>query len=177
MALRGAMLRAPFNRKAPLASRSHLHTANKRPLSSSVLGGGGLGGLDEVPEFGILLERFILAGGKAGAEEEVLEGVPVQDAVDDHAKLMALEVDAVVANAETVHGASSALELAEVFQVRAHDLLGQAAEFAQNIELQVLGHARELSSTGRVEDDLERAHLVRLVELVARTGIEPVFRP
>ena len=78
--------------------------------------------------------------------------------MDHDAEFVALEVDAEITDAEAVHDPPGALQLAEVLQLGAHDFLGQAPEFAQDVELQVLGHFGEFSRAGRIENDLKRSH-------------------
>src|SRR6266550_3866233 len=56
--------------------------------------------LDEFPEFWIFLKRLIFADLDAGTEEKILERVPAQDAVDEHAELVAFKINAVVADAK-----------------------------------------------------------------------------
>jgi hypothetical protein len=115
---------------------------------------------DELPELGIVLERLVLAHLDAGTEEEILEGVPAHDAVDENAKRVALKINTVIANPEAVEDVTVALELAEIFQFAADDLLGQATEVAENLELQFLGHPRKLGGTGRRENNLKWAHQI-----------------
>ena len=87
-----------------------------------------------------------------------------------HAEIMLLEINPVVPHAEPVQNAAIAFQFAEVIQLRAHDLLREAAKFAQHLKLQLLRHARQFGRAGRREYDLK--HVV----LVARTGIEPSSR-
>src|ERR1019366_7789113 len=95
---------------------------------------------------------------QAGAEQEVLEGVAVEDTVHHQAELVPLEIDAVIADAEPVQDASGALEFAELVQFGVHDLLRQATKLAEDLKLQFLGHPCQFRRAGRVEDDLEWAH-------------------
>jgi len=55
---------------------------------------GTFGFLDELPEFRVLLEGLVFAGLDAGAEEEIVQGVLAQDAMDEDAGRMALKIDA-----------------------------------------------------------------------------------
>ena len=116
------------------------------------------GGCDQFPEFGVLLEGFVFADGQAGAEEEVFEAVLAQDAVDDDAEFVALEIDAVIPEAEAVQELVVAFEPTEAFEVGAHHFLGEAAKLAEDLQLEFLGHLREFGGAGGVEDDLEGAH-------------------
>jgi spore coat protein U-like protein len=83
----------------------------------------------------------------------------IEDAVHDQAQLVALEINAVIAHAEAMQGAACALEFAEFIEFGLHDLLGQAAKFAQNVQLQFLGHPGQFCGAGWVKDDLERTHV------------------
>jgi len=116
------------------------------------------GGLDEFPEFRIFLQRLIFTDLDAGTKEEILECVPAHDAMNQHAERVALKVNAVVADAEAVQDVPVAFQFAEILQFAAHDLLWQAAEVAENLQLQFLGHSRQLGRGGRREDDLKGAH-------------------
>src|ERR1051326_5989428 len=80
--------------------------------------------------------------------------------MDDDAKLMSLEVDSVVADPKTMHDFAGAFELSEMFQIGAHDFLRQAPKFAEDVELQIFWHTRQLGGTGRIKDDLKRAHFL-----------------
>jgi hypothetical protein len=84
--------------------------------------------------------------------------MPAEDAVDDHAQVVPLEIDPVIADAEAVQDPARALEFAEVIQLGMHDLLGQSTEFAEDLELQFLGHLRQLRGAGGIKNDLEGAH-------------------
>jgi hypothetical protein len=119
---------------------------------------GTFGGFDELPEFRIFLQGFVLAELEAGAEKEILERVPAQDAVDEHAELVALKINAVIAEAETVEDVAVAFELAEIFQFAGDDVLRQAAKIAEDLELKFLGHPREFRRAGGREDDLKCVH-------------------
>ena len=138
----------------------------------NLTGIGGSGGLDQVPKLGVLLEGLIFADGKIRAEEKIFERVFAEDSVDDEAEIVALEVDAVVADPEPVQRPPFPFQFSEAFQLGGHHLLRKPSEFAEDIELKFLGHSRQFGGAGGVEDDLEGSH-----KLVARTGVEPVFRP
>ena len=100
---------------------------------------------------------FVLTGGQVGAEEEIADGVPAEDAVDDDAEDVPLEVEAVIAEAVAGEGAPVAGEGAEV-GVLALEFLREAAELAEDVQLEVPGELAEFGGTGRIEDDLERLH-------------------
>jgi 7,8-dihydroneopterin aldolase/epimerase/oxygenase len=85
----------------------------------------------------------------------------------DHTEVVFLEIDAVIAEAEAVEDLSVTLQFAEAFQLRGHDLMREAAKFAQDIQLQFLGHAREFRRAGRVKDNLKRPHVAKSLTLAA----------
>ena len=114
--------------------------------------------LNQLPELGVLLEGFIFLHLQAGTEEEILESMAIEDAMDEQAQFVALEIDAVIADPEAVQGAACPFEFAEGVQFGLHHLLGQAAKLAEDLELEFLGHAGQLSRAGRIKDDLERTH-------------------
>ena len=116
------------------------------------------GRFDQLPEFRVLLQGFVFLHFQSGPEEEILEGMAIEDAVDEQAQLVAFEIDAVIADPEAVQSAAGAFEFAERIQFGVHDLLGQAAKLAQDLELQFLGHAGQFRRAGGIEDDLEWAH-------------------
>ena len=113
---------------------------------------------DQLPKLRILLKRLILLHLDAGPEQKVLQRVPAEDSVDNQSKLMPLKINAIIANAKSLQYPSRPLKFAELIDLRVHDLLRQAAKFAQNLQLQLLGHPRQFGGTGRVENNLERAH-------------------
>ena len=53
---------------------------------------------------------FVFASGEAGAEQKILEGVATEDAMDDDAEFVALEINAVIAKAKAVEGFAVPLE-------------------------------------------------------------------
>ena len=116
------------------------------------------GGFDHFPEFGIFLERFVFLGLEAGAEEEILEGMAAEDAVDEQAEVVPLEIDAVIADAETVQDAPALHEPAEFLQLSPAGLLRQPAELAEDLQLKFFGHARQFGGAGWRKNDLEWMH-------------------
>ena len=113
--------------------------------------------LDHFPKLRVVLKLFVLARGQVRPEEEIAERVPAQDAMDDDAEHMAFEVEAIVAEAVAGEGASVAGQGAEV-GVLALEFLREAAELAEDVQLEVPGELAEFGGTGRIEDDLERLH-------------------
>jgi hypothetical protein len=95
---------------------------------------------DQVPELRILLEGFILANGQIGAIKEVLKGVLVQNAVNEHSQVVPLEVDAIVAQPETKELAAAAFEASVFLEIGLEDFLGQAAKLSKDVKLKLLGH-------------------------------------
>ena len=81
--------------------------------------------------------------------------------MNEDSEAVAFEVDAVVADAVTVEDVAVAFEFAEIFQFVGHDMLGQAAEIAEDLELEFLGHAGQFGGTGGRENDLKRVHATR----------------
>lgn len=75
--------------------------------------------------------------------------------MNDDAQLVALKIDAVVAEAEALEGFARALKLAEVAGVAFQDFLGEAAEFAEDVKLQLARHGGQFGRAGRIEDDLK----------------------
>ena len=88
-------------------------------------------------------------------------------------KFVALKIDAIVTKPKSVERLPMPLQFSEMLKVCGQDFLRQAAKLSQNVELQILGHLAEFSSTRGIKDDLEQRHAI----LVARTGIAPVFQP
>ena len=121
----------------------------------STFWGGTPGSFDQFPEPRILLERLVFRELEPGAEQEVLEGVAIEDTVHYQAEFVAFEINAVIAHAEPMQDTARALELAELVQFGVHDLLRQAAKLAKDLELKLFGHPRQFRRAGRIEDDLK----------------------
>jgi len=117
--------------------------------------GRSLCGFDQFPELGIFLKRFVLAGFQAGAEQKILERVAAENPMHEHAQFVPFEIDAIITHPKTVQRPPAQFQFAEVIQFRAERLLGESAEFAEDLQLQFLGHARQFAGAGRGEDDLE----------------------
>lgn len=118
----------------------------------------GAGCLDKRPEFGIVLQGSVFCDGQVGAKKKVFEGVLAKDAMHDNPEVVLLEVDAVIAEAETVQDLAVTLQLAKALKFSGHDFVGQAAEFAEDVQLQFPWHARQFGRAGRIENNLEWAH-------------------
>ena len=117
--------------------------------------GRSLCGFDQFPELWVFLERRVLAGFQAGTEQKILERVAAEDPVDEHAQFVPFKIDAIITHAKTVQRPPAQFQFAEGIQFRAERLLGESAEFAEDLQLQFLGHARQFGGAGRGEDDLK----------------------
>src|SRR5467141_1258816 len=82
----------------------------------------------------------------------------VQDAVDDQAKFVAFEINAIIANPKAVQTLACAFELAELVQFRVHGSSRQSAELAKYLQLKLLRHTGQLGGTCRVKDNLKGWH-------------------
>jgi len=82
----------------------------------------------------------------------------VQDAVNDQAKFVAFEINAIIANPEAVQTLARAFEFPELVQFRVHDSSRQTAKLAEYLQLKFFGHSGKLGGAGRVKDDLEGRH-------------------
>ncbi len=117
--------------------------------------GGGFGGFDQFPKLRIFLQRGVLAGLQAGTEQKILERVAAENPVDEHAQFVPFKIDAIITHAKTVQRPPVQFQLAEGVQFGAEGLLGESAEFAEDLQLQFLGHARHLGGAGGSKDDLK----------------------
>ena len=113
--------------------------------------------VDELPEVFGFGELFVFAGaGEVAAEEEVLEGVGVHDALDADGLVVGGEVDAVVAGAAAVEFFAFAVEDAEAFGEAAFSEVGFGdVEGFEELELDLGGQLGELGGADFVEDDLD----------------------
>jgi hypothetical protein len=118
------------------------------------------GRFDHFPELWILLQRLVFVRFQTGAEEKILQRVPAQNPMHDHAQFVPLEVNAVVAHAEPVQRPPRAFQFAELVQFGVHHLLRQAAKLAEDLQLQFLGHLRQFRGAGWIKNDLEWTHLI-----------------
>jgi len=75
--------------------------------------------------------------------------------VDEHAQFVPFKIDAVIAHAKPMQRPPAQFQFAERVQFGAERLLGQSAEFAEDLQLQFLGHARDFGGAGGRKDDLE----------------------
>ena len=122
---------------------------------------GGAGSIDQIPKLWVLREKFIFGKGQLGAKGEILEGVFVEDAVDDKAGLGFFEIDAVFPSAIAVEGAIRATDNAKTVGMFFEKVGGEDVEFAEDLDLK---RGRELGDFGRTgggEDDLESGHVRR----------------
>lgn len=110
------------------------------------------------PKFGIGLERFVLPQLEIGSVEEIFQGVSGQNAMNDDPQSVALEVNAVVGEAEAIERSARFFEFPECLEIRLDHVAGDAAELTKYLQLQPLGHGRKFGGAGGVEDDLEEPH-------------------
>jgi len=89
------------------------------PCSFVVLAFRALGSLDEFPKLWILLQRLVFTRLEARAEEKILERVPAQNSMHQHAKLVALEIDPIIPHAKSVQDMAIAFQLAEIIEFTA----------------------------------------------------------
>ena len=82
----------------------------------------------------------------------------VQDAVDDQAKFVAFEINAIIANPKAVQTLACAFEFAELVQFGVHNASWQTAELAQDLQLEFLRHSSELGGASRIKNDLKGRH-------------------
>jgi hypothetical protein len=106
------------------------------------------------------LKRFVFRHFQARTEQKILERMSAENPMDHYAQVVSLKINTVIAHAKPVQRSSRLFQFAELVQVRRHYLLGQSAKFAQDLQLEFLGHPREFRRTGRIENDLERSHVV-----------------
>src|SRR3974390_2802380 len=83
------------------------------------------GSFDQLPELWVLLQGLVLLHLQAGAEEEILQGVSVENAVNHQPQIVPFEIDPVVAHPKPVQRASGPLQFPELIQLGLHYLLGQ----------------------------------------------------
>ncbi len=67
----------------------------------------------------------------------------------DDPEFVPLKINAVIPHAKAMQRSPAAFELAEFIEVGAHHLLGQTAKFAEDLQLQVLGHPPQFGGAGR----------------------------
>ena len=118
----------------------------------------GTGSFNQFPKSRILFQFLVIRKREAGAVFEVFKGVFAKDAVDDDTQLVAFEVDAIIAESETVEGAAATFEFSEFLQIGAEHLLGKPSKLTEDIELEVPGKFFQVSGAGWVKDDLELTH-------------------
>ncbi len=118
-----------------------------------------LAGLDQFPEMRVILQYLILThiDIDAGAEEEILERIAAQNPVDQNTQIMLFKVNPVISQTEAVKGPALTLQAPETF-IGLINLLRQAAEFTQDIQLQIPGHLGKLRGGHRSEYDLKWSH-------------------
>ena len=78
--------------------------------------------------------------------------------MNDNAQFVPFEIDADNLPIGTGAVSCRSLQLAETRPDQSSDLLWQATEFAQDVELKFLRHLRQFRGAGRVKNDLEWSH-------------------
>ena len=100
-------------------------------------------------------EFLVFADGEPGAEEEVLKGVFVEDAVHDDLALRDFEVEAPVRRAEAVEGLAVAVQAAEALVLEVLEIVLGDAEGVEEFQLLEGLELGDLRGADDVEDDLE----------------------
>ena len=95
------------------------------------------------------------------AEGEILQGIFVEDAVDDEAGFGFFEVNPVFARAVAVEGAVGAANDPEAVGMFFEKIGGEDVEFAEDLDLKRGGELGDFGRTGGGEDDLESGHVRR----------------
>ncbi|HWF18341.1 MAG TPA: hypothetical protein VG754_03695 [Verrucomicrobiae bacterium] len=119
----------------------------------------GAGRLNQFPELRVLLQGLVLIDLQPGAEVKILERMPAQNPMNDQPQIVPLEINPVIPHPEPMQNTTRPLEFAELVHFCVKNLLRQAAKFAEDVKLQFLGHARQLSRACRIKDDLKWEHL------------------
>lgn len=123
------------------------------------LAGGRLGFLDQLPEFRIFLQRPVLAAGQLVAVEKISQlFFRVQNPVDQHPEVVPFKIHPVVAQPEAEHVVAVTIEPAELVHLVAADVVREPTEFAEYLQLQLLGQRAQLRRGGGGEDNLEGRH-------------------
>ena len=115
-------------------------------------------GVNEVPKARIPGKFLILGARQLGTEGKILEGVFVQNPVNDQAGAFLFEVNPVIPGPVPVKGAIGAFHRPEAIGMPGEKVGGQDVEFAQDLHLQGGGKLADLRRAGRAEDDLEGRH-------------------
>ena len=115
--------------------------------------------INQFPKLGHSLQHLVFGHGQLGAKEEILECVLVQDAMDEQARLGALEINPILLGAIAVQMALFAFELAEFIGIGLVEVLGQEIEFAENLQLKQFGQMGQFGGAAVVEDNLEHGWL------------------
>jgi hypothetical protein len=76
-------------------------------------------------------------------------------------EIVTFEVNPVIADAKPMQHAPGTFKFPEIVQLGMQHLLGQAAEFAQDLKLKFLRHLGQFYGAGRIENDLKWAHQCR----------------
>ena len=95
--------------------------------------------MNHAPELIGALCLIVIGHRQFGAEEEILDRILMQDAVDQDALRMALKVDAMVATAVAVQCAPVALDLLEFLPAQGIEVIRQYLKVGKQVELEILG--------------------------------------
>jgi len=133
------------------------HRQDARATLGGLDGAGAFAFFDEFPEVFAFGEDFVFWAGDfaAVAEEEVGEGIFVEDAVDADAGVDDFEVDAVAFGAEAVEFFAAAGDEAEAFAVWFLEVVWGDFEFGEEVELEQRVELAHFCGADFVEDDLE----------------------
>jgi len=123
-------------RLAPREDREKGKKKGKGAVHGLLMGRGGAGGIDQIPKLWVLREKFVFGEGQLGAEGEILEGVFVEDAMDDKAGLGFFEIDAVFPGAIAVEGAVGPADDTETVGMFFEKVGGEDVEFAEDLDLE-----------------------------------------
>jgi len=107
------------------------------------------------------LQGFVLTGLEARTEKKIFQGMPAQDAMDQHSQCVPLKINPIIADPEPVQQMATTFQFPEILQFTGDHMLRQPAKIAQDLQLQFLWHPRQFRRAGWREYDLKGAHQVR----------------
>ena len=96
----------------------------------------GFARIDQFPEFWVFGENFVFRKGELGAEGEVLQGVFVENTVDDQAFLGFFEIDAVFIRSVAVQGAVGPADDAKAVGMFFEEIGGEDIKFTKDLHLE-----------------------------------------
>jgi len=92
--------------------------------------------IDQFPEFRVFGENLVLRKGELGAEGEVLQGIFVENTMDDQAFLGFFEIDAVFIRPVAVQGAVGPADDAKAVGMFFEEIGGEDIKFAKDLHLE-----------------------------------------